>query len=316
VSGLDGKRVLLVGASSGIGIPAAERFAQRGADLALVARGDGLAKAGERVRRHGRIAHELRVDVTDRPALARIVKEAEAALGGLDVVALNVGAASWGRFDEVSADEFDRVVDVTFRSVVDATRLVLPALERSHGTLVITGSVAGRIPLPMMSSYTAAKHALHGFAGSLRIELRARRSPVRVSVVAPGPVDTPFWKHAASTTGQTALAPSLAPYSPETVAEAIVAAAERPRREVTIGGAMVVARGLYGLAGTIVETAMAIGIRRYLLGDDGSPADLKTLERPTGQGEIDSGLGGRPSLLGALRRVPGGLSRAVRADGR
>jgi NAD(P)-dependent dehydrogenase (short-subunit alcohol dehydrogenase family) len=266
------------------------------------------------VRGRGGRAQVIEADVTNRVALAEAVRDAEAALGGLDVVVLNAGAAAWGPFEEVPADEFDRVIDVTFRSAVDAARLVLPLLERSGGVLVITGSVAGRIPLPMMSAYSAAKHALHGFAGSLRMELRARRSPVRVGVVAPGPVDSPFWKHAAAPAGYSAVAPVLlAPYSPAAVAEAIVETAERPRRELTVGGAMLLARGAYAIAGGAVETAMGIGVR-YFSGADESPAEARTLERPTGEGEVGSGLSGRPSVLGLLRRAPRELVRRVRAS--
>jgi short-subunit dehydrogenase len=308
------QRVLLVGASSGIGTAAAERFAERGADLALVARGDeGLAVAAARVRDRGGQAHVLEADVTDRPALAEVVRDADLALGGIDVAVLNVGSSIWGPFDQVPVEEFDRVMDVTFRSTVDATRLLLPLLERSGGVLVITGSVGGRIPLPMMSSYTAAKHAVHGFAGSLRMELRARRSAVRVGVVAPGAVDTPFWKHAAAPAGFSAVAPALlAPYSPATVAAAIVEMAERPRRELTVGGAMVLARGAYALAGGVVETAMGIGAR-YFSGSDDSPAEPRTLDRATGEGEIDSGLVSRPSVVGLVRRAPHELARKARA---
>lgn len=288
----------------------AEELAERGADLALIARGQGTAVARVRAEQHGVAAYEMHADVTDRPALERAVTDAEAALGGIDVAVLNVGAAAWGPFDEVAPEQFDRVIDVTFRSTVDTTRLLLPLLERTGGVLVIVGSVAGRIPLPMMSSYVAAKHAIHGFAGSLRIELRARNSPVKVAVVAPGPVDTPFWKHAATPAGHSAVAPALAPYSPGTIADAIADVAEHPRREVTVGGAMLVVRSAYALAGSVVETAMAIGIRRFW-GDGGSRADAATLARPTGKGEVSSGLGGRRSLVVDLRRLPSRLARAA-----
>lgn len=310
MSALERKRVLVLGASSGIGAAAAERFAQQGADLALAARGDGLTLASRRARKHGVEAHELRADVTDRPALAGAIEQASALLGGIDVAVLGVGAATWGPFDEVSADEFDRVIDVTFRSTVDATRLLLPILEQSGGVLVIVGSVAGRIPLPLMSSYVAAKHAVHGFAGSLRIELRARGSRVRVGVVAPGPVDTPFWQHAANPAGFSALPPALAPYSPQAVAEAIVDVATHPRREYTVGGMMLVAKAAYSLAATLSERVMAFGIRQAW-GDPDSPADPATLERPTGEGELSSGLHGRPSLVVNLRHATGDLARAA-----
>lgn len=307
---LRGKRVLITGASSGIGIATAQRFAQRGANLALIARGEGLAEAGRRARSLGVQAHEMHADVADRADLRRSVTESIAALGGLDVAVLNVGVATYGPFEKTAPEDFDRVIDVTFRSAVDTVRLVLPALERSGGTLVLTGSVASKVPYPLMSSYVAAKHALRGFVGALRIELAARRSEVKVAMVHPGPVDTPFFDHVATTPGRTPVK-LHGFYSAPTVARALVEMAVHPRREFTIGGLMLAWEAGNLVARPGLERALALGARalRPDPSEEGRPGALR---RPSGNGEVGAGMFGRPSVWGELQLAPRRLLRAVR----
>ena len=300
--GLQGKRVLITGASSGIGVEAAERFARAGADLALLARGQGLAEAGRRARAHDVEAHEIHVDVTDRPGLHRAVTGAVEALGGLDVAVLNAGVATWGPFREIAPEDFDRAVEVTFGGVVDATRLVLPALEQSGGTIVITGSVAGKVPFPLMASYVAAKHAVRGFAGALRMELAGERSRVRVAMVHPGPVDTPFWSHAATPPGRENT-PTHGSYSAAAVARELVRMAERPRRERTVGGAMVLWQGAYRLGRPAIEPLLGATLR-WKTRSPGEPARSGGLRRPSGEGRVSGGTLGRPSLWSELRALP------------
>ena len=157
-----------------------------------------------------------------------------AALGGLDVLVWNAASMVFGRFTDVAPKDFDRTIDVTFRAAVDTIRAGLPHLERSRGAIVATGSVNARVPLPAFGAYSSAKHALRGFLGSLRIELRERCVPVSVSMVHPGPVDTPLWHNVSSATGREPRNPPDT-YSPEAIARALVECAIRPRAEITIG---------------------------------------------------------------------------------
>jgi short-subunit dehydrogenase len=306
----DGKRVLVTGASSGIGVLTAEAFAREGADLALVARGEGLAESGRRARAHGVEAHEVHADLSKRSELRRAMRGSVAALGGLDVAVLNAGAATFGPFKEVTAKDFDEVMDTTFRSVVDCTRALLPALEESGGTLVITASVAAKVPIPLMSSYVAAKHAVRGWAGALRMELAAEGSPVRVAMVHPGPVDTPFWQHVTNPPGY--VPPKIyGAYSPDTVTRAIMRMAERPRREVTVGGTMLLWELAYGVARPILEPILGRTATAMSKGDNPG-GDPGAMHEPTGDGTVTSGLHGRPSLWAELSTVPGRLLRAGR----
>ena len=229
-------RVLITGASSGIGAELARRLARRGDDLVLVARGrDGLEKVADEVREAGGYAVIELADVTDREALNAAVTRGAEALGGLDAVVANAGAAAYGLFAEMDAEDVDRTFEVTLNGAVNTARAALPFLEQSGGVLVVTGSVGGIHPLPMMSAYTAAKYGVRGFFHALRLELRASGSRVRVALVHPGPVDTPFWVNITPVDGMPPDMPPQLAQSPERVAKAIVRALEHPKPERVVG---------------------------------------------------------------------------------
>jgi NAD(P)-dependent dehydrogenase (short-subunit alcohol dehydrogenase family) len=298
---VDSKRVLLTGASSGVGLAAARAFADAGCDLALVARHPGgLDVAAQVVRGRGRRAVVLPCDVSDQDAVDAAVAAAERGLGGIDVVVANHAAPVFGPFDRVSKRDFDRCIDVTFLGTVNLARAALPALERSHGVFVATGSINGRIPLPTFSSYSAAKHALRGFMNSLRIELRAQGSPVRVALLAPGAIDTPFWRHATSATGKQ---PRLPPegYQPYVIAKGLVELAHNPRPEVTIGAegkAIELWWRLFRPGGDLLLRAVH---HWYLSGRKPAP-EPNALWEPRGEGWEETGpMIGRPSLTAPLR---------------
>jgi short-subunit dehydrogenase len=124
-------------------------------------------------------------------------------------------------------------------------------LEETDGVVVVTVSAAGKVALPLLSPYVAAKHGLRGFIRALDIELRARGSGVRVAMVHPGPVDTRFSVNVTSATGRLPPKPPLG-YRPETVARVSRRALDRPRLEVTVGRAMRLAELAHALSGPLV----------------------------------------------------------------
>ncbi len=297
-----GATALVTGASSGIGAATARLLAREGADVALLARGDGLARVAGQVRAEGSRAVELRADVGDRAALVAAVGEAERALGGLDVVVVGAAAAAFGRFATIPPRDFDRCIDVTFRGAVDTIRAALPALERRRGRLIVIGSSVDAISIAYMSPYVAAKHALDGFLASLRAELRTGGSAVAISVVRPGPVDSPFWRHLSEPGDPPPRRPPIATYSTDAVARAVVACAIEPRPIVTIGGATLALQLAGRVARPLVERILALGIADWIgrTGAAERPA-AGNLWEPSGDGETTGGFGGRPSLLTALR---------------
>lgn len=289
-------RVLITGGSSGIGLATAVRFAGRGDRVAVIARSpDGLEAVRTQTAQAGEACLCFAADVGDRPGLGRQVAAAAAALGGIDIAVVAAAASSYGRFRDTRAEDFDRVLVVTLRGTVDTVREVLPHLERSGGCLVVVGSVAGTVPLPRMSAYAASKHAIRGFVETLRVELAAQRSSVALSLVEPGPVDTPFWGNVTSEDG---LLPPSIPfgYVPEEVAIAIEQIVATRGRRATVGGAWALFRLVHACAPRVTAWVLA---RTMLLaerrGKRGPGA--RALWNPSGGGELRSGLRARSSLL-------------------
>ena len=297
---LQGKRVLITGASSGIGFAAARAFALQGADVALTARGEGgLEAAAEEARALGAHAVVIPADIAERAEAERVVDEAAAALGGLDVLVWCAASMVFGTFADVEPDDYDRTTAVTYTAAVNTVRAALPHLEESGGTIVATGSIMAKIPLPTFGSYAAAKHALRGFLGSLRIELLESGSPVTVSMVHPGAVDTPLWGHVTSADGtQPRNPPDL--YAPEVMANALVACAIRPRAEITVGLEARAIEGLFTFARPVADRVLTLVNKYYASGSERAP-EPGMHWRSADEGRASGGLHGRPSVWGAMR---------------
>jgi short-subunit dehydrogenase len=229
---LDGQRVVLTGASSGIGRAAVPKFAAEGARLALIGRDEERLDEAAGAAAGG--ARWFTADVGERPQIERAVEDAAAWLGGSDVLVLNAAEAGYGPFRDTPAADFDRTVQTIFTGTANTLRAGLPALAESRGTVVANLSVLSRMPVPMLSGYVASKHGLRGLLGAVRIELQRDGSAIDVAIVHPGHVETPFWNRVASVTGRLPRLPPLA-YDAERVAGALVDAAVNPRRERTLG---------------------------------------------------------------------------------
>ncbi|MEA2134495.1 MAG: hypothetical protein QOC68_2404 [Solirubrobacteraceae bacterium] len=310
---LEGKRILITGATSGVGLAAVERFAQEGAALALVARGKpALLEATAVARRCGAAAHVFPADLADRAAATAAVEAAAAALGGLDVVVSNAGALAFGHFLEVDGDDFDRAMDVTFTGAVNVIRAALPELRATRGLIVATSSIMARVPMPAFSSYTAAKHALRGFLNTLQIEEREQRSGVRIAMISPGPIDTPIYERATSGTGRR---PAILPdaYSPETVAAALVEATLAPRHDRIVGGVSKLVDLLYRHVRPAGELLLLLVDRWFRTGTIPSES-AGALWEPGGRPRTSGGMPsrGRGDLISLARHMAGAAARAVR----
>jgi NAD(P)-dependent dehydrogenase (short-subunit alcohol dehydrogenase family) len=317
---LQGRRVLITGASSGVGLAAAAAFAREGADLVLVSRRAGAA--ADELARQGVAATGVVADLGDREAAEDAVREAVEILGGLDVVVSNAAAAVFGHLLEVDPDDFDRTVAVTFTGAVNVIRAALPHLRESRGVVVATGSLMARAPLPTWSAYTAAKHALRGFLRSLQVEELEQGSGVRVAMVHPGPIDTPLFGQSTSGTGRTPRVPPDA-YRPEVVAQALVEVSVSPRTEVLLGGETKLMDLLNGYARPLSDRILVLIDRWYRSGDAPAPTP-GSLWRPAETPKPAGGIPSRDSLLAPLQlgrrmlpdvRTPLRLTRHLAAAG-
>jgi NAD(P)-dependent dehydrogenase (short-subunit alcohol dehydrogenase family)/uncharacterized protein YndB with AHSA1/START domain len=310
-----GQRVLITGGSSGIGLASAEKLAAEGARLVLLARNElGLAEARRRVRDLGAEAHVVRADIADRDSIEDGVAAAAERLGGLDVVVCGAAAVAFGPFAETDPEDFDATVRTVLLGTANTIRAALPPLEASRGALVVTGSTASRMPVPSLAAYAAAKHGLRGLVESLRIELAEAHSPVTISLLNPGPVDTPLWSHLQSSTGLLPPPPTDI-YGAEAIAEALVGMIRRPRDEVTVGGFARLQVALHDNLRGPTEKALLVLHRLAQSGDArvAEETDVGALRQGHGEGRVEGGFGGRASaavkVLGAwdglLRRIPG-----------
>jgi short-subunit dehydrogenase len=197
-----GSRIILTGASEGIGRARAIELAGRGARLALAARDrQRLDSLAQECRARGADARALPTDVTSSQDCEWLVNETVAAFGGIDVVVHNAGITMWSRFDALAdLSIFERIMEVNYLAPVRLTALALPHLKRSKGLLVAVASLAGLTGVPERSGYAASKHALIGFFDSLRIELAG--SGVDVSVIAPDFVVSEIHKRAIGPDGE------------------------------------------------------------------------------------------------------------------
>jgi len=304
---LQGKSVLITGASSGVGFAAAEAFAKAGCDVALMARGrEGLQKAAKRVRAHGRRALVTPADVTDRKAVQGAVDHVVRDFGSLDILVLCAAGTVFGPFLEVDPDDFDRVTETTYTGAVNCVRSALPELERSAGTIVAVGSLMSKVPLPTFSSYAAAKHAERGFLNSLAVELKASRSPVTISQIHPGAINTPVWDNTKSATG---FLPRRPPenYSPHAVAQVLVERAADPRPESMFGGEARAIEWLFNNMRPAGELLLSVVHHYYLSGRRPAVSDVNALWDSVGKGVAANGSFQRPSLT----RLAGAPLRAL-----
>jgi NAD(P)-dependent dehydrogenase (short-subunit alcohol dehydrogenase family) len=230
------QRVLITGASSGIGRATAHELAGRGARLVLVARGrESLEETAAEARVAGAGTVLVRIaDVTDPDAVQAAVDDAVAEFGGLDVVVHAAQVMAYGRIEDVPREVYEQVVDVSLHGTANVARSVLPLFRKQGaGHLVVVNSLLGNIAAPLLGSYVTAKWGQLGLIRVLQQETRDEPG-ISVSAVQPGGVDTPIYFQAASWTGSTGRPPPPV-YSPQRVARAVLSTLDRPRRIVQAG---------------------------------------------------------------------------------
>ncbi|GMU94270.1 MAG: 2-deoxy-D-gluconate 3-dehydrogenase [Candidatus Hydrogenedentota bacterium] len=187
---LKGKTALITGAGRGIGQGVALAFARQGCDIAAAARTANEVNATvDAVRRMGRRALALIVDVSKPRDVRGMVDATLETFGRIDILVNNAGYACFKPFVDLSLEEWQRTIDVNLTGVFLATKAVLPSMiSRKTGRIINISSVAGLKPIVEQSAYCASKHGLSGLTKVLAMELREHG--IGVHAICPGGVDT------------------------------------------------------------------------------------------------------------------------------
>lgn len=187
-----GQRIWITGASLGIGRAVALELAERGARLALTARGeDGLQKVREEVEARGGEAITLSGDVTDLERMQAIAKQIETELGGIDMLIANAGTHLFSKPEDFDTEEYLKLMDINYGGMLRCIHAVLPGmLKRKSGRIVGVASLAGFRGLPRAAAYSASKGAQIRFLESIRFHLVEHG--LGVTVINPGFVRTPL----------------------------------------------------------------------------------------------------------------------------
>jgi NAD(P)-dependent dehydrogenase (short-subunit alcohol dehydrogenase family) len=219
---LQGARVLVTGASTGIGAALAVTLGRAGATVGLLARRGELLDQVLAAARDAGAGDESRrwaVDLGDLDAARRAALEAWDAFGALDGFVSNAALLRRRHATAVEPAELDEHLRVNFTAPAHMVLALLPRMvERGTGTIVMVGSVAGRIGAPGELSYVSSKHALAGFTETLAVD--TLHLGITVRLVTPGPFDTPIW----DTNGGEATHYDGPRYPPSVAADAILAA--------------------------------------------------------------------------------------------
>lgn len=231
---LSGRRVLITGASSGIGQSLAEQTADLGARVLLVARSaDTLETLARKLRAAGRDVIAAPADITVAADRQRLMDIAQAEFGGLDVLINNAGVASFGHFAGSTEAILRQVMETNFFAPSELMRCALPLLRAgTQPAIVNVASMCGRRGLPAWPEYSASKFALCGLTEALRAEMA--RFDIDVLLILPGLTNTGLGQHLLRNEGKMAIDYSQG-MTPAYVARAILDAVQSNRPETVLG---------------------------------------------------------------------------------
>jgi len=229
---------VITGASSGIGRATAVLLGERGASVVLAARNrEALDAAAQEVERAGGHAEAVVTDVARWDEVQALAGAAVERFGRIDTWVNNAAISAYGTVEQMDVPEIERIVQVNLMGQVHGMKAALAQMRKQgSGTIVNVASALAERAVPLQAAYCATKHGVKGFTEALRLELESDHLPVAVVLVMPSSINTPLFKHARSKVGVKPM-PIPPVYEPRVVAEAIAQVAEKPVRQVVVGGA-------------------------------------------------------------------------------
>lgn len=232
------KIVWITGASSGIGAALAMEYSKLGNRLILSSRNASALNKVKLDCAHPEKIEILEMDLSDNSGFKAYVEKAISFFGAVDILVNNAGISQRSLTAETQMDVDRKIFEINYFGTIALTKALIPHfVQNGNGHFVVITSVVGKIGTPLRSSYSASKHALHGFFDSLRAELY--QDHVKVSLICPGYVNTQVSINALTAKGEQqgtldkATANGL---KPEDFAKKAVKAIAREKQEVVIGG--------------------------------------------------------------------------------
>ena len=262
---MSGKVVVVTGASMGIGEAIAKVFADAGASVVLLSREASRAEAArQRVGHTGRTL-AMACDVRNREEIDRALALTLHNFDHVDVWVNNAGVGIRDSVADMETSACRELFETNFFGTIACIQAVVPAMRKNGGgTIINISSVAGHLPVPFMSLYSASKFALNALGKGARLELQ--RDNIHLLTVCPGYVRTDFGKHVVADRQGTVRPQSVRGITAERVAQAAYRGYRQRKREVVVPWAMIPVIKLYQLFPGLVEWGMAKAMRNSRAG--------------------------------------------------
>jgi NAD(P)-dependent dehydrogenase (short-subunit alcohol dehydrogenase family) len=257
--------VVITGGAGGLGLALARAFAREGARLALLDIDRTVRDRAFELQEAGIPTLGIECDITDPDQCTIAIRTVRDHFGPVDVLVNNAGLTHRSAFGETDVDVYRRVMEVNYFGALHCTKAALEDLTARRGLIITISSIAGLAPLLGRTGYSASKHALHGFFGSLRAELRP--AGVRVLLVCPGFTATDFRFRALGGDGTVTDHPQSSVgrmATPDQVAAAIIKGAHRNRRLMVLSTAGRLSRWMSVLVSPLYERMMGRALRSEL----------------------------------------------------
>jgi short-subunit dehydrogenase len=258
---MDGKVVVVTGASMGIGEAIAKVFVDAGARVVLLSRDAGRAEAARQRVGHAERTLALACDVCKRDEIDRALALTVQNFHRVDVWVNNAGVGIRDSVAEMETSSLRELFETNFFGTIACMQAVVPVMRKNGGGSIINiSSVAGHIPVPYMAIYSASKFAMNAIGKGARMELK--RDNINVLTVCPGYINTDFTAHLVADRKGAVRAPAARGITAERVARATYRGYRANRREVVVPWTMIPAIKLYQLFPGLVEQVLSRAMRK------------------------------------------------------
>jgi short-subunit dehydrogenase len=245
MSKIAGKTIWITGASSGIGKSLAQALSSRNCNLILSARNAGALQEVKSLCGNGNNIAVLLLDLNDHEGMNEVVDNAISLFGKVDILINNAGISQRSLIKDTDFSVYKKLIDIDYLGTVALSKAILPHfIQNQNGHYVTVTSLMSKFGSPYRSGYCGAKHALHGFFDVMRME--HEKDGIKVTLVCPGFVQTNVAKNALTADGSPQEQDDVATQNgvtPEYAAQKMIAAIEKDKFEVYIGGKEI--KGIY-----------------------------------------------------------------------